>query len=273
MSSDGVGNNKPAQGSVSHCLNCGAGLYGKYCYNCGQKAIERKDRTVGAYIKNFFEESFSFDSKFFRSLKLLIIKPGFLTVEYLQGRVTSYATPMKLYLFISIAAFFIGSLISADSLNDFRTDFKDFGSDTFVDNYISKTGVPYEIFEERYNSQLEGKLPLYFLVLVVAFSLPLKLIYITHKRYYVEHLVFSIHFFAFLLVVSVVSTVLELVVEGITGFFFFIFPFFYLFPALKRVYGQKFMLTLFETIILFIYYCILLTLTVAGAFFVTLFLV
>ncbi len=258
---------------MPQCLNCGTELYGAYCYKCGQKVIEHKDRSVGAFIKNFFEESFSFDAKFLQSLKYLFTKPGFLTVEYVEGRVNRWVSPLKLYLFLSVTAFFIGSLTSSDSLNDFREDFRDFGSDTFVDNYISQTGVPYAVFEAKYNNELEAKLPLYFLGLVVLFSLPLKLIYITHKRFYAEHLVFSIHFFCFLLSISVLADLLELVIPGITGVFFFILPFFYLLLSLRRVYGQHFMLTLFETIILYIYYTVLLVMTVVGAFFITIFLV
>lgn len=278
MSTDPVQNTNTAQDKHTAqevCLNCGAELYGPYCYSCGQKVIEARDRTAGAYIRGFFEESFSFDSKFFKTFKYLFTKPGFLTLEYIHGRINSYVTPLKLYLFLSVAAFFIGSLISPDNLNDLRGDFDvgSFSAGAFVDNYVKRTGVPYEVFEEKYNSELGAKLPLYFVGLVVVFSLPFKLIYMSHKRYYAEHLVFSIHFFSFLLAVLVLSSLLELVIPDISVLFVFVLPFFYLLLSLKRVYGQKFILTFFETIIFYIYYVVLLMLTVISAFFVTLFLV
>lgn len=47
-----------------------------------------------------------FDSKFFDTLKYLLLRPGFLTKEYLRGRRASYLHPIRMYVFTS-AIFFI----------------------------------------------------------------------------------------------------------------------------------------------------------------------
>jgi hypothetical protein len=252
---------------MEKCLNCGIDLMGDYCHECGQKRYERKDRTVGTFIRNFFEESFSFDSKFYKSMKFLIIKPGFLTNEYFTGRISSYITPLKMYLFVSVVSFFIVSLISPDDLASLS---ENFDAKEFVNNYISSKGVSYEVFETRFNSELQGKMPLYFLALVILFSLPLKVIYLHTKRLYVEHLVFSIHFFSFLLVMITVSNLLELILPDIAYLFFFILPFIYLLIADKRVYKQNFILSFFETVILFLYFIGLLVFWLVAVFFITL---
>ena len=47
------------------------------------------------------------DSRIFRTLWPLLVKPGFLTNEYLAGRRVRYVTPFRLYFFLSIVAFLV----------------------------------------------------------------------------------------------------------------------------------------------------------------------
>lgn len=255
---------------MDKCPNCNNELTGNFCSNCGQKRYEFNDRKVSTFVKNFFEESFSFDSKFIKTLKHLLINPGFLTHEYIIGRVNSYVTPLKLYLFVSVVFFFISSLVSPDELSSLEDDF---GAKDLVENITAEKEISREVFETRFNSELQGKLPLYFLVLVVLFSLPLKIIYIHTKRPYVEHLVFSMHFFSFLLVMLTISTLLELLLPDIFYLFMFFIPFIYIFFAVKNVYGQKVLISFFESIILFLYFIGLLLVWVIAAFVITLIIV
>lgn len=252
---------------MDKCLNCNNELTGDFCSSCGQRRYEHKDRKVSTFIRNFFEESFSFDSKFLKTLKFLLFMPGLLTFEYFQGRIASYTTPLKLYLFVSVAAFFISSFINPDDLSSFE---EDFDAKELVENIISEKGISRDIFEAKFNNEIQGKMPIYFLALVVLFSLPLKVIYLQTKRLYVEHLVFAMHFFTFLLIMLTVSSVLELILPDIIYLFLFIIPFVYLFFAVKNVYGQKIILSFFETVILFLYFIGLLFVWLIAAFVITL---
>jgi hypothetical protein len=186
------------------------------------------------------------------------------------GKVASYVTPLKMYLFVSVVSFFIGSLVSPDDLNSLE---EDFDVKELVENYISQSGVSREVFEAKFNNEIQGKMPLYFLALVVLFSLPFKVIYIQTKHLYVEHLVFSMHFFTFLLIMLTLSSLLELILPDVINLFLFVIPFVYLFFAVKNVYGQKILLSFFETIILFFYFIGLLFVWIIAAFAITLFTV
>ena len=88
-----------------NCLNCGSLVYGRYCHICGQENIETKE-TVWHLITHFFNDITHFDGKFFSSLKYLLLRPGFLSLEYMRGRRASYLHPIRLYVFTS-ALFFI----------------------------------------------------------------------------------------------------------------------------------------------------------------------
>jgi len=87
------------------CLNCGATVYGRYCHVCGQENIEPKE-TFWNMVLHFFADITHFDSKFFKTVKYLIVRPGFLSKEYLKGRRASYLHPVRMYVFTS-AFFFL----------------------------------------------------------------------------------------------------------------------------------------------------------------------
>ena len=87
------------------CLNCKAGLYGRYCHVCGQQNLEPKE-TVWHLVEHFFNDITHFDGSFFSTVKYLLRKPGFLSAEYMAGRRASYLNPIRMYVFTS-AIFFI----------------------------------------------------------------------------------------------------------------------------------------------------------------------
>ena len=88
-----------------NCLNCGATLAGRYCHVCGQENLEPKE-TVWHLVSHFFNDITHFDGKFFSTVKYLLRKPGFLSLEYIRGRRMAYLNPIRMYVFTS-AIFFI----------------------------------------------------------------------------------------------------------------------------------------------------------------------
>jgi hypothetical protein len=90
------------------CPNCGTLRVGSYCSICGQKAIPLRP-TVHYFAHELTHELLHFDGKIFRSLRLLLTRPGFLTREIFAGRRASYISPVRLYLVASIVAFAIAA--------------------------------------------------------------------------------------------------------------------------------------------------------------------
>ena len=79
------------------CLNCGAPLMGKYCATCRQKDLpERPD--VYHFLHEVLHEFLHLDGKIVRALKLLLFRPGSLTLEYWAGRRAAQVAPLRLYL-------------------------------------------------------------------------------------------------------------------------------------------------------------------------------
>ncbi len=87
------------------CANCGAELLGEYCYRCGQP-VKGMIRPLSSMMHDIADTIFNIDSRIFRTLWPLLVKPGYLSNEYFSGRRVRFVTPFRLYFFLSIAAFF-----------------------------------------------------------------------------------------------------------------------------------------------------------------------
>ncbi len=103
----------PTELPYTHCLNCGAELQGKYCHVCGQEATSQTP-SVGAFIVEYANHAFIWDSNFFKTIWNLISRPGYLTKEFIAGKFASYEHPLKLnmfllFVFITLFALFTGT--------------------------------------------------------------------------------------------------------------------------------------------------------------------
>jgi hypothetical protein len=87
------------------CASCGAPLTGPYCASCGEQVLDQDSRTVRHFLtRTLPSEAFDIDGKLWRTLRYLIVRPGFLSSEYSAGRRQSYLSPLRLLL-LSIVVF------------------------------------------------------------------------------------------------------------------------------------------------------------------------
>jgi len=88
----------------THCEDCGAELHGRYCSECGQVAVDYH-RSFRHVIADVAESFLNWDSKFTKTIGLLLISPGWLTNQFVAGRRTRYLHPLRVYLLVSIVFF------------------------------------------------------------------------------------------------------------------------------------------------------------------------
>ncbi len=99
----------------SACANCGQAFGApppNFCPACGQES-RISAPSVGEFLQQFGGAYFSTEGALWRTLKLLLLKPGELTVQYLQGRRKHYVLPLRLYLSISLAVLLLVRLFHA----------------------------------------------------------------------------------------------------------------------------------------------------------------
>ncbi|HEY0653246.1 MAG TPA: DUF3667 domain-containing protein [Chryseosolibacter sp.] len=215
-----------------NCLNCGAEVLGKFCQNCGQENIEQRDSFVHM-VGHFISDYLHFDSKFFRSLIPLLVKPGFLTKQYWEGKRTHYIPPLRLFFFVTI----LFVLVTSFFYNRFGQRLKDSivnidpvamseeaervatmpdTAKIFVKKW-NKTVTAAELREELEDEKRRfGKIQIGFdnvfknLKYVMFFLLPVyalvfKLLFIRRRSYYIDHLIYAMHLqtFAYILLAIV----------------------------------------------------------------------
>lgn len=218
------------------CPNCEHQLKDtmNYCFNCGQEN-HIKRVSVNMLLSDFSTTYFSFDSKLLASLKYLLIKPSFLSLEYLNGKIEAYLRPIRMYVFISFVFFLLNSMLSTN--------------DTFEAVNFTKDGKPVEIeliqkdlkkekkshadedillgadtsfFEEKlkkifsdnketrlFLGVLRSKLPILFFVLIPIFGILLFVFFYKKKYYYVDHLVFALHLQSFVFILLIVNLIID----------------------------------------------------------------
>ena len=88
-----------ASGQHEHglCLNCGTTLRGAFCYACGQAG--HVHRTLASIGHDLLHGVFHFEGKIWRTLPMLLTRPGELTRRYIAGERARFVSPLALFLF------------------------------------------------------------------------------------------------------------------------------------------------------------------------------
>lgn len=93
------------------CLNCGTLLAGEFCHACGQHAHVHK--TLTAFFHDFLHGVLHFEGKTWRTLPLLVWRPGELTRSYIDGHRARYVSPIALFLFTVFLMFAVLGMTGA----------------------------------------------------------------------------------------------------------------------------------------------------------------
>lgn len=241
---------------AERCLNCGAELMGEYCSGCGQKRLDPQDLSVKRFGGHLVDELTDLQSnKILRTFSTLLFKPGFLTSEYLAGRKKRYITPVRLYLTFSAIYF----LFAWGTLSDVRGGGAErLSRSSVVVAMAQRKGMDAHILADRIQQRAEKAAGVLRFGSVLVSGLFLSLLYLPRRKYYVEHLIFSFHYYSFdfccksifaLLYVGIAALGWKL--PGMVLNFFYPIALIYLVFALRKVYQEKWPWTLLKSAVLF----------------------
>lgn len=318
------------------CLNCGTTLSGQYCGNCGQRATSRLI-SIWQLLREAFGDLFEIDSRIWRTLIPLTVRPGKLTRDYLEGRRARFMPPFRTYLVLSIIFFLVaffdpkeefGILFGpepgtaelsedappgegAPSANQSQDDILDDpalgefapaepdspiedgeefnitfgdGETTTTDNCdeIDAEDLPpwlaarltparLKVMCERvvaddgraWGSKLLDNVPAALIALLPLMALVLKILYPLSKRYYVEHVLFVVHYHAFIFLILTLQVMFSRLTsfvglpDGIattTMVAVSVYIPVYLYKAMRHVYEQRRLMTGAKFLILLVAY-------------------
>ncbi len=352
-------------GESPTCLNCGTRLRGQYCGSCGQRSRSRLI-SIWQLMREAFGDLFELDSRLWKTLIPLLIRPGQLTRDYLEGRRARYMPPFRTYLVLSVVFFVVVffdpqkdlSLFFAPAppptaeeiaaqeeaqrlkseeqqaeLDDLARELKELGAAGTIDNQAveelenNRGGLNITLggdseddaffgdcseatisgdedfpdwFKERFTDErvkeiceknnrrgidsfkdaIVDKIPVALIVLLPLMALVLKILYPLSRRYFVEHLLFFVHFHAFFFLILTLQVLFSnlwtrLSLNGGLGTLIIVAASFYipvyLYKAMRKVYGQGHLITIFKYLILLVTYSAGVSFTLLGALLITLF--
>ena len=107
-------------GGSARCLNCGAPLTGPFCAECGQRDIPPYP-SVRELAVDAMAEFSGWDGRLLNTVRALLLKPGLLTREFLEGRRARYISPLRLYLSASVIYFLLTAAAPDIRLNNGRS--------------------------------------------------------------------------------------------------------------------------------------------------------
>lgn len=108
---------KPLQVEAQDCLNCGQKLDGRYCSNCGQ-SIEKNRLERNDSLRSLFYAFTNVDTRFLRSMKDLLIRPGYMIRDFLNGKRSRYLHPFELLFLLSALYYILTQLMGIDLATD-----------------------------------------------------------------------------------------------------------------------------------------------------------
>jgi hypothetical protein len=303
---------------AERCLNCNAIVTGQYCWHCGQRARVRMI-TLGELLRGLTTDLVQFESRLWRSLHPLLLRPGALTAEYLAGRRVRYMPPFRMYLVLSLLFFLLVTLgfggatvqlgasegeitavLSGETAAPgpaavTASERRDLAERSCNVEGLPAAGIPVlgflltrDLIEDRcrrivmepqrYLNQFVDALPVSLLLLLPLLAAVMKGLYLFTGRYYVEHLLFFVHYHAFLfLFVMLLTLALRLVgsaplpgaIGGLLALSAWLYALYYPYRAMRRIYGQGRGITLFKFGLLLLAYGVFLLIMILATLAIT----
>jgi uncharacterized protein DUF3667 len=202
------------------CASCGHPVSGSYCSHCGEEKLDSGKLTLRYFLSHAIVHEFlNLDGKIWRTLGLLLFRPGFLAVEYAAGRRRAYVNPVRVLL-VAIIVYVLAQGGTGFTLGSGGLRLNIAPAPVSPERSISGTfsqtdrfGILERMFVERVGSpeSASNELRSRFNRMLNVFSTPLSftavfLVALTlyacfHRRrsLLVEHVVFAMHYYSFAL--------------------------------------------------------------------------
>ncbi len=174
----------------------------RYCAHCGEKRVGPEDHTLRRFIEHIFEAFTNADGKVFLTMRSLLSRPGRLTADYLRGRRRPYIPPLQLFLIGNLIFFLLHPLLGSNTLTtDLNTQlhytWHTAIAQAMVAPRLAARSLTVEAYALIFDPAAVTQAKSLVILVVPIFSLAVLVLYWRHRRQYAPHLVFSLHFCTF----------------------------------------------------------------------------
>jgi len=267
---------------TSICPNCGYHADNKYCAQCGQPTHLHKD-TLWGLIVHFFEHYFHYDSKFLKTMKALLFKPGELTLAYWKGQRMRYIPPISLYIFVSAIYFICSTLFVSERIHSVQQMAKQYHlgkTDDTSKVLIKHDKTTGETSKKHFSSQdlvnnpemmtyitekEQHVYPKFIFFMIPFMGLVLKLLFWNRKDlYFADHVIFSLHLHAFYFSITILQALTpDLSISMIVSIILLIIVAIYFVKAIQRAYNAELGIAMAFVMVIGIIYTLILGIAMA----------
>lgn len=199
------------QGKPGSCRNCGTELSGEFCHHCGQSSVVVR-RPARELMNDVVSNLLQWDSRLLHTLKNLFIRPGYLSLEWVNGRRMRYVPPFRLYIVASFLLFLLVGFAAQQGASNVEfvaeeaTNVSEELTTALEEarangEWLSEFTILaiMEVVEDpaAYVQKIITHLPKAAFLFLPIFALLHLAMEFRKNRYFIDYLVFSLHFHAF----------------------------------------------------------------------------
>ena len=198
----------PAMSDTYTCSACGRRAQENFCANCGEPRLHQGEN-VGHLVHDLVHVLTHADTSIFRTLRDLFRMPGELTRAYFEGPRRRYLRPVNFFVVCNVLMFL---LTAAEHIVPFSAPFDIQTQRQFYSPYIQPRAQQflaharddYEVRELKrdYDVHTAHLSKSIVILLAIGFAVLLTLAFAGTKKFFVEHLVFALHFYSFFMLMT-----------------------------------------------------------------------
>jgi hypothetical protein len=209
----------PANDDTWTCPSCGGHASSAFCPACGEKRLKGHGLTLRHLIEESAEFLFHYDGRLLRTARALVTAPGLATHDFLRGRRRPYVSPIHIF-FIANIVFLLMQALSGLALfamplaRHFEQSLDGGFARRLVDHHLAGTGTSLSAYSLEFDHAQNLHAKSLILLMVPPFAIECALLFWDRRKGAAAHLVFALHFFAFLMLfLTVLFPVLAIVLR------------------------------------------------------------
>ena len=186
------------------CPSCYHEVATPFCPGCGERPLDPKQLTLRGLMSQLALYVTSLDTRVINTVRALMGEPGRLTLAFQNGQRMPFLGPFKIFILANVLFFAIqamsdlrvyATLLEQQVGTEDGTAFARY----LVERYLSAKGLAFEEYAPVYDQAVLTNARSMIGLMALPFALCVALLFWRSRRPFAVHIVFSLHFYAFVL--------------------------------------------------------------------------
>ncbi len=175
-----------------------------YCAECGEGRLHPHDLTLRGPLNQVAKAFTNLDGPILRSFRYPMLRPGMLTLAYMNGQRKPYPLPLQLFVAANVLFFAMQSLTGAKIFSTplaqhLQSDIWGGLAQQLEAHRMVVRQTTISLYAPVFDHAVAVNGRSMVILMVVPFALLPAMLFACSRRPFVAHIVFSLHFYSFLL--------------------------------------------------------------------------